>query len=175
MAKTARDILTDCKKQLFALTGSWYEVYAVPNREAFAPSRTLNPTDPEETHFFRDAMHVVQTAYGFTYDQMMTKTRVRPIPEARGMVFYLLTTRRWALKAIGAALGGYDHSTVIHGRENHLIWASNNSAYRMKWADVKDGLDAKGWKYCVDTDGNEGFIFTGIRPEELGVITAETA
>jgi len=56
--------------------------------------------------------------YDIVFDAMLKRTRKRKIVESRQIAMYLLcyyTTM--PLKAIGELFGGYDHTTVIHSRQ----------------------------------------------------------
>lgn len=51
----------------------------------------------------------------FSVDQIIGKSRARPIVHVRHIVMHLATVAGHSSPVIGAALGGRDHTTVIHG------------------------------------------------------------
>lgn len=157
--KTFEEIINKARKELFALTGNNYTVHAIPSRENFeATIKAVDPSAPAHTEFFRDVVDVVCEVYEVTYDNLVSKFRATPLPEARGMIFYLLYCQGWTHMDIGRAFGGRDHSTVIHRINAHKTWAGNNSDYRKSWASARAILKDRGWVSEVNPRGGEMFV-----------------
>lgn len=65
-----------------------------------------------------DVINSVCDRTGFTPDEIKGQSRVRDLAHARQMVMYICMENKIATSTvIGRALGGRDHSTVIHGRD----------------------------------------------------------
>jgi chromosomal replication initiation ATPase DnaA len=58
--------------------------------------------------------HRVARAYGLTVEQLMSRRRMRPLPDARHQLWRLLRARGWSFPRI-ARFANVDHSTVIYG------------------------------------------------------------
>lgn len=53
---------------------------------------------------------------GFTFEQLLGKSRYRPLSEARQLTMKLLRTKgKLTYTEIGSYLGGRDHSTILYG------------------------------------------------------------
>lgn len=157
--KTFEDILAKARKELFALTGNQYTIHAIPSREKMEYTvKAVDPSTPEQTEFFREVVGAVCKVYDVDYDALVSKSRSHPLPEARGMIFYILNCNGWTQVDIGRAFGGRDHSTVNHRLQTHRTWVCNNSDYRKAWADAKDALSERGWQYVVVPGKGEVFL-----------------
>jgi chromosomal replication initiator protein len=70
----------------------------------------IEPADPHAL------LQEVSTYFGISLQALASKSRARPIAEARHVAMYLLREdAQLALKQVGLLLGHRDHSTVIHG------------------------------------------------------------
>lgn len=68
---------------------------------------------------FEDIVQTVSLATGVQVSQMLSKSRKREKTIARHFVcYYACYKNLGSLAWIGKRLGGRDHSTVIHGRDN---------------------------------------------------------
>ena len=75
----------------------------------------LKPRDPSPTSP-QAILNAVTAYFSIPQGALASKTRARPIAEARHLAMYLLREdAQLALKEIGHLLGSRDHSTVIHG------------------------------------------------------------
>jgi hypothetical protein len=73
--------------------------------------------------------------YSVSWDQIISKSRKSEYVRARQVTMYLLSGfSQLTLKEIGRRIGGRDHTTVIHSRENVKDLMSSDENYR---AEVK--------------------------------------
>ena len=97
-----------------------------------------------------DIVHIVAHVTGVEPDEILSKTRRRPVAQARQLVMYIAYKRGHTLKGIGRALGRH-HSTVIHGRDKtdhdseiYLKQAHDYSA-AVKYVAMLEGIDLSTW------------------------------
>jgi len=60
---------------------------------------------------------IICDRYSFTLSQLKQKRRFRTAVKARQLCMYFMVERKITLKAIGAFMGGFDHTTVIHSKD----------------------------------------------------------
>jgi chromosomal replication initiator protein len=74
----------------------------------------IRDIDAKQTSVF-DVVLKVCDIYGITLDKLMTRTRFKPIPEARHICMFIMRRQfKWGFIKIGEYFN-LDHTTVIHG------------------------------------------------------------
>lgn len=68
---------------------------------------------PRET--IHAALEAIADRYGVSLEDAMSKSRKRPLPQARWHMWLYLRRRNWSYQRIGDYVGGADHSTVMAG------------------------------------------------------------
>lgn len=72
----------------------------------------------------------IAALHDLTLDELRGQARRADIAHARQIAMYVLWKQGMSLNAIGAALGGRDHSTVIHGRDKIAAALDNSPTLR---------------------------------------------
>lgn len=152
-----QSIITDCIERLKDTNGCEWAVNVVCLPNGAVPDFNSNV----ERKFRGDAADSVCEAFGFGMEFMDSRAgRKRPYPDMRATYAYLVCTRAGSgLVKIAHLLGYKDHSTVIHCRDKHSLFVSNNREYRGMWKLVVEGMEARGWKKYLDPEGKERFLF----------------
>jgi hypothetical protein len=96
------------------------EVYALPGGEKKKPAKRLPDGANLPPEGWKLIAAQVCEKHGVDWDTLKNKARDRRIGSARNELFYRLHTEaRMSYQAIGAKLGGRDHSTVFEGARRH--------------------------------------------------------
>jgi hypothetical protein len=126
-------------------------VVGVAGQAVPSPTRGWQRATPELV------VQAVATTFGVARDALSEKRREREVALARQVAMYLMREETGAsLKEIGAALGGRDHSTVLHGCEKVAALLTEERAVSQR----SDGVEAGG-------TGQLGAAGTGGRLSEL--------
>lgn len=80
-----------------------------PRTAPYIPSRPLQKS--HISHLINDAV----VLFGIDRDVMLSRCRTARVAHARQWVMYEASMIGYSLKKIGNALGGMDHTTVMHG------------------------------------------------------------
>lgn len=85
---------------------------------------------------------------GFTFEQLLGKSRYRPLSEARQLTMKLLRTKgKLTYTEIGSYLGGRDHSTILYGCALIENLLSQSFELRQMEASILNELATQ--KYCA--------------------------
>ena len=88
-----------------------------------------------------DIVSVVAKMFGVDPDKIMSRDRSRDVSLSRQVVMYLMREEEnVSLPQIGQALGGRDHSTVIHGCEKIAGLLERDNRFRRQFNQIRDQL-----------------------------------
>jgi chromosomal replication initiation ATPase DnaA len=93
--------------------------------EYAAPARTLSEAEKRfhalpGTKTVKMMIREVAVAHKLEPHELLLKSRRAHIVRARQELMYIMwSTLRWSLPRIGKALGGFDHTTVLHACRAH--------------------------------------------------------
>ena len=83
--------------------------------------------------------------YGVTVDELLGKRRTREVAVARQVAMYLARDLTpMSLPQIGEALGGRDHTTVMHGCNKITTLFEKDDAVRRQVLEIKNQLYSSG-------------------------------
>ena len=87
-------------------------------------------------------IHVVCDYFNITRDDMLSKSRKRPIVQARQIAMYECRNliQNCSLSTIGSELGGKDHATVLHACSTVQDLMATDRAFRQYVDDIEDML-----------------------------------
>ena len=117
LADRVRDNVRELEGSLNRVV-AYARLTSAPAITADLANRALSALKPCEPALINPQaiLKAVPAYFGLAPGALASKTRARPIAEARHVAMYLLREdAQLALKEIGHLLGGRDHSTVIHG------------------------------------------------------------
>ncbi len=84
-------------------------------------------------------LHVISDQYGVTVEDLLSKKRSRDIAMPRQVAMYLMRSlTQLSTTAIGQALGGRDHTTVMHGCEKVEADMKENVSLRRRVEEMKE-------------------------------------
>ncbi len=88
-----------------------------------------------------DIVNAVAKTFGVDPEKIMSRDRSRDVSLSRQVVMYLMREEEnVSLPQIGQALGGRDHSTVIHGCEKIASLLESDNRFRRQFNQVRDQL-----------------------------------
>jgi len=94
-----------------------------------------NYTSEIKTTYIGDIVTAVCYHYEMSADEILKRTRLRKLVEPRQLMMYFAAMHsNLSLDEVGARLGGYNHSTVIHSikKVRELRDTDKNYRYRMQ-------------------------------------------
>ena len=110
---------SDILAQLTALRTDALRLMEAVNRaiETVETARMIVPTDPDGSLNRIIANHA--NAAGYPLSVIIGRKRGRALERVRQAIMFEARRNRFTLSEIGRALGGRDHSTVLHGARVH--------------------------------------------------------
>lgn len=88
-----------------------------------------------------DIVSVVAKTFGVSAEKIMSRDRTRDVALSRQVVMYLMREEQnISLPQIGQAMGGRDHSTVIHACEKIAGLLERDNRFRRQFDQVRDQL-----------------------------------
>ena len=77
---------------------------------------------------------LILNEYSLTVETIKSKSRVKPLPEARFICYELIKyNTELSLKSIGKIFSGRDHSTIINGLKAVSDWKHTDVEFRQKF------------------------------------------
>lgn len=133
--------------------GEWYPAAdASLTSSPTAPEATSGPTK-ENDPMADETITAVAAAFGIPPEELLGPSRTRHVVDARQVAMYVLReTRGLSYAAIGAALGGRDHTTAMHAVEQVRARMAERPALRGRVERLLAGAGAirGGEDVCAD-------------------------
>lgn len=90
----------------------------------------------------------IEEYFGYTLEQLSSKSRKRPLPFVRQLAMYLLCKyTTLSLKITGNMFGGRDHTTALHSRDKVIEYLTTKGG-----SDERDTVNDFLSKYCFEHD-----------------------
>ena len=133
------------------LEGALNRVLAVSDLCGHSLSRdlvrmSLVDAAPQQPQFRADdVVNIVSSVFGVPVEKIMSRERTKNVALSRQVVMYLMREEgNVSLPQIGQALGGRDHSTVMHACEKVAAMLETDKQFRTKVYMVKDRIYGRG-------------------------------